>query len=132
MNQDVKFMNWRDYYKLPLRYDEEESFMIYSEDNRNIINWSTWFLTDKPIHRLTTNEKSMLIESINTNTKISGLLNSGDEVISDGNELLISNESVLVVRGWGMLTGAGGYNLTDEEAMEIQDGLIKYIAELIV
>lgn len=125
-------MNWRDYYKLPLRYDEDESFMIYSEDNRNIINWSTWFLTDKPIHRLTTNEKSRLIESINTNTKISGLLNPGDEVISDGNELLINNESVLVVRGWGMLTGAGGYNLTDEEAMEIQDGLIKYIAELIV
>lgn len=125
-------MNWKDYYKLPLRYSEDESFMIYSADNRNVINWSTWFLTNKPVHKLTADEKSMLIESINTNTKISGLLNPGDEVISGGNELLINDESVLVVRGWGMLTGSGGYNLSTDEAIEIQDSLIKYIAELIV
>lgn len=125
-------MNWKDYYKLPLRYSEDESFMIYSADNRNVINWSTWFLTNKPIHKLTTDEKLRLVEGINTNTKISGLLNPGDEVISGGNELLINDESVLVVRGWGMLTGSGGYNLSTDEAIEIQDSLVKYIAELIV
>lgn len=43
--------------------------------------------------------------------------------ISDGEMKLI------LIRGWGYLTGTGGLNLSDKEAAEIQDDLANYIVE---
>ena len=35
----------------------------------------------------------------------------------------------ILVRGWGTLTGVGGYNLSEEYASKIQDSLAEYIID---
>lgn len=39
------------------------------------------------------------------------------------------NESVILIRGWGNLTGVGGWNLPAEKAAAIQDSLGDFIVE---
>lgn len=39
------------------------------------------------------------------------------------------NKELILIRGWGYLTGVGGLNLPDEEAAAIQDDLADYIIE---
>ena len=36
---------------------------------------------------------------------------------------------VIDIRGWGNLTGTGGYNLSEESAMIVQDTLAEYIIQ---
>lgn len=36
---------------------------------------------------------------------------------------------ILLIRGWGYLTGGGGLNLSENEAQEIQDDLANYIVD---
>ena len=38
-------------------------------------------------------------------------------------------ESFITIRGWGNLTGIGGYNLSSDKAIEIQKSLYDYIIE---
>jgi hypothetical protein len=40
-----------------------------------------------------------------------------------------SGEPLLLIRGWGNLTGIGGHNLSPEEAANIQDTFAQYIVE---
>ena len=35
------------------------------------------------------------------------------------------------IRGWGMLTGIGGYNLSADKAVEIQDAFTNYCIEML-
>ena len=35
------------------------------------------------------------------------------------------------IRGWGMLTGVGGYNLLSDKAAEIQDAFAEYCVEML-
>lgn len=39
------------------------------------------------------------------------------------------NNDLILIRGWGYLTGTGGLNLPEKEAAEIQDDLAEYILE---
>ena len=36
-----------------------------------------------------------------------------------------------MIRGWGMLTGIGGYNLPTDKAAEIQDAFTNYCVEML-
>src|SRR5690606_12220059 len=38
-------------------------------------------------------------------------------------------EEFILIRGWGNLTGVGGYNLPPEKAVKIQDTLAEFIIE---
>lgn len=40
--------------------------------------------------------------------------------------IVIDGRKCLLVRGWGMLTGVGGYNLERSKAAEIQDGFANW------
>lgn len=46
--------------------------------------------------------------------------------MDDGSELAIA-----LIRGWGMLTGVGGYNLPADKAAEIQDAFADYCVEML-
>jgi len=41
----------------------------------------------------------------------------------------LEGRKLILLRGWGHLTGVGGLNLPDEEARSIQDGFAKYLLE---
>lgn len=38
---------------------------------------------------------------------------------------------IILIRGWGMLTGVGGYNLSADKAAEIQDVFANYCVEML-
>lgn len=46
--------------------------------------------------------------------------------LEDGKECKIA-----LIRGWGMLTGPGGYHLPQEKAAEIQDAFADYCVEML-
>lgn len=50
-----------------------------------------------------------------------------DNVRIDDEYLYIDDEPVLLVRGWGYLTGIGGLNMNDEEAIKAQKELLEYV-----
>lgn len=50
-----------------------------------------------------------------------------DNIKIDDEYLYIDDEPVLLVRGWGYLTGIGGLNMNDEEAIKNQKELLEYV-----
>ncbi len=42
-------------------------------------------------------------------------------------EILKNGELYITIRGWGNLTGIGGYNLSEEQASKIQDDFRDWI-----
>ena len=42
-----------------------------------------------------------------------------------------NNKKILCVRGWGRLTGTGGYHLPEDKAAEIQDAFAAYCVEML-
>lgn len=42
-----------------------------------------------------------------------------------------SELGIALIRGWGMLTGVGGYNLPADKAAEIQDAFAKYCVKML-
>lgn len=45
----------------------------------------------------------------------------------EGPNIYLNGDLLLVVRGWGYLTGAGGLHLDAEEACQIQDDFAKHV-----
>lgn len=39
----------------------------------------------------------------------------------------VENSLIMLIRGWGNLTGIGGHNLSDEEAANVQDTFAEFI-----
>ena len=43
--------------------------------------------------------------------------------------IYVDEKPFISIRGWGYLTGIGGLNLSDDEAVKIQDDLANYLVE---
>ena len=72
--------------------------------------------------------------SLEDKQKIVRILNGSDEKVktlsnySYKNGTIFVNELALIwIRGWGHLTGRGGFRLKEEQAIEIQDGFANFI-----
>lgn len=50
-------------------------------------------------------------------------------VSDDYTKILMNDVPVLLIRGWGYLTGVGGCNLSPEKATEVQNSLSDFICE---
>lgn len=105
-------MTWRDAFELPFQADCLGVY-IYDDNERVVLNVGV----DED-YRL----------------KILNVLNGGKEYFihlpftaEDGRIRDSAGKVVLVVRGWGYLTGTGGLNLSPEEAAKIQDELQEWI-----
>lgn len=48
---------------------------------------------------------------------------------SDSGLITMNDDPLMLIRGWGYLTGIGSLNLPEEEAVAIQDDLANYIVE---
>lgn len=114
-NIPVEGITFRDVYTLPLRlneysgwvYDSEGHFLFQFDgevDEERIVNILNGIAEDKGIrNNLKYDDGEIYVES-------------------EGNwELLIT------IRGWGGLTGIGGYDLDEERAVRIQDTLGQWI-----
>lgn len=117
------------YYKFPLKMHNSMSCKVFTDDNNMAFDWKL------PYSEVYDGVKQRLLDRINgydytpwaikkvfyvsENGYIICKLIAGDNV---GKEI-----KVLQVRGWGMLTGVGGYNLDPIVASQIQDDFTKFI-----
>lgn len=51
----------------------------------------------------------------------------GADIATDNGEIYINGTPVMVIRGWGHLTGRGGLALPEEEAAAIQDDFAQWV-----
>ena len=105
---------FKNYFKFPLT--DLSGIYIMTADGWNIFNWCCE-LSDKT--------RQEIIDKIN------GTLNkkSEKEWTVKNDKIYYDDKLVLLVRGWGMLTGNGGCGFTEKTALILQNDLIKYVVE---
>lgn len=74
------------------------------------------------------NSRQILLDAINGKSPI-GLGNPVKHV--NGEIQSFDGTPMILIRGWGGLTGIGGHNLSNEEAANIQDTFADFIVEQI-
>jgi len=113
--------NWKDIYKLPFKddfIDRKDGFR-----SKRIVDRKRQFVF-----------QFMSVED-DTQENILKVLNGVDvhikEIISfehsEGQILTDKGDVIMLIRGWGNLTGIGGHNLDYDEAANVQDTLADYI-----
>jgi hypothetical protein len=107
-----KIKDWKQVYELPLSYDD----YVYAWSKNNVMSLMFAF------GMLTRDERKKCIEAINgkSDFKIENLT-------LDGCDFLKNGEYIFCVRGWGNLTGIGGCNLNNIDALKIQEGFINHV-----
>ena len=117
------------YYKFPLKMWEGTTGKIFTDDNKMAFDWLL------PYGKQYNGIKQRLLNRINGydytpwGTKKTFYKNDNGHIvckIEDGKNAG-KEIKVLLVRGWGMLTGVGGYHLPVEEASKIQDEFTAHI-----
>lgn len=117
------------YYKFPLKMWEGTTGKVFTDDNNMAFDWLL------PHGKQYNGIKQRLLDRINGydytpwGTKKTFYENDNGHIVckieegeNAGNEV-----KVLLVRGWGMLTGVGGYNLDPSVASQIQDDFTEFI-----
>ena len=115
-------MEWRDVYQLP--FSGDCGGYVFSKN-------STMTLTFDNIYGVYAFQgirsiKEDIVDKLNgdSNIKFDQTFTVRDDV-----KVYYGDEYVFMVRGWGKLTGVGGYNLPKDEAERIQNDFTKWILE---
>ncbi len=106
---------WKDVYRLPLRLDKS-TFWVY-DDNYNFV-----FQFETEDEKL----KIEIIDVINVDKNL-----DRDDYFEYRNTLIVDSKGIeiIMIRGYGYLTGIGGLNLSDKEACNIQDTFGQFIVD---
>lgn len=120
---------FKEYYKFPLKMWEFMDIKVFTDDNKMAFDW---------LVNIPRDIKQKLIDRINgidtKPYKIKKTFYLKDGIvycrIEDGSD---SDQEIKLfrMRGWGMLTGVGGYHLSEEKAAEIQDAFADYCVEML-
>jgi len=110
---------YKDIYKFPLRlgkysswvYDDADNFVFQFEEE------------NEPAQKLILN---VLNGSQTLTNKDLVFKHEQGQIIVDENGII---KPIILIRGWGNLTGIGGHNLPSEEAANIQDTFAEFIVE---
>lgn len=123
---------FKEYYKFPLKMWNDFAVKVFTNDNCMAFDWL-----------LPGNEKYDQVK-----IKLLDALNGGDvkfqvrkrfsynrengriRVRIEEGEHAGAEQNVCLIRGWGMLTGVGGYNLDADKAAEIQDSFAEYCVNI--
>lgn len=120
--------NFKNYFKFPLKMWEDFDIKVFTNDNKMAFDW----LINIPIEA-----KNKIVAKINGETLI---MRVKKEFWYENGivfcKILEGEQKNTVyqlfrVRGWGMLTGVGGYNLPPEEAAKIQDDFANYCVTIL-
>ena len=117
------------YYKFPLKMWEGTTGKVFTDDNNMAFDWLL------PYGEEYNGIKQRFLDRINGydytpwGTKKTFYKNDNGHIVCkiEEGENAGKEIKVLLVRGWGMLTGVGGYHLPVEEASKIQDEFTAHI-----
>ena len=110
---------FKKYYKFPLKMWEHFTGKVFTQENNMAFDWLLPY--DEKYNDL----KERLLNKINgEEVDINKSFYHKEGYIYARGEVI--DVKVALIRGWGMLTGVGGYNLPQEKAAEIQDAFAEY------
>lgn len=117
------------YYKFPLKMWEGTTGKVFTDDNNMAFDWLL------PYGKQYNSIKQRLLDRVNGydytpwGTKKTFYENDNGHIVckTEEGENAGKEIKILLVRGWGMLTGVGGYHLPVEEASKIQDEFTAHI-----
>ena len=129
-----KIQDFKEVYKFPLHFEEFAPFMVLTTNNQRAFDfeqeaWETYekdsHIDDKSIHDI--------IAKLNVDNSIV-LENYYNFSYNDGEIWAFSTKAkkkkhIMLIRGWGYLTGTGGLHLSESDAAKIQDDFGQYIVE---
>jgi hypothetical protein len=117
---------FKQYYKLPLKMWEFMEIKVFTDDDKMAFDW---------LINIPRDTKQKLIDRINgVNTesyKTKKTFYQKDGIVYCQIEDKDQEIKLFRIRGWGMLTGIGGYNLPADKAVEIQDAFTNYCVEML-
>ena len=124
--------DWQYYYKPPFfALDTSWDLAIYGNEDGECISWAFMYhdyydgVYSKEFHQWVVDRLNKKETDFTPNKKHTFRLDEKNaEIYMDDEE-----KPLLIIRGYGMLTGTGAYNLPDEEAVEIMLSLGKYAVE---
>lgn len=116
-------MNFKDYYKFPLRKEEDYGSVYTSDDS---LAFEFPYLEDSAFFILTDNDQQLITNVINGDGNLSHFYVGHFEYIN-GN-VLLDGKIFITIRGWGTLTGSS-YNLPFNIAAKIQDDFGQYVTD---
>jgi len=116
---------FKNYFKFPLKMWEFMEIKVFTDDNNMAFDW---------LVNIPRNIKEQLIERINGTCTKPYKINKRFYHKNDGIIYCLIEEGkdagqelkLFRIRGWGMLTGVGGYNLDAETAAKIQDDFMNH------
>lgn len=116
-----KIESYKDIYKFPLSSVNSDYYSQVYDSNDNFVFQFT-FHSDK------LKEKAQLILSVINGDKN---LESKDVSFKHSEGYILDNkeQKLILIRGWGNLTGCGAHNLKPEIAANIQDTFADFIVE---
>lgn len=117
------------YYKFPLKMWEGTTGKVFTDDNKMAFDWLL------PYGKQYNGIKQRLLDRVNGydytpwGIKKTFYENDNGHIVCkiEEGENAGKEIKVLLIRGWGMLTGVGGYHLPAEEASKIQDEFTAHI-----
>lgn len=117
---------FKEYYKFPLKMWEFMEIKVFTDDNNMAFDW---------LVNIPRDTKQKLIDRINgVDTepyKTKKTFYQKDGVVYCRIEDKDQELKLFRIRGWGMLTGVGGYNLPADKAAEIQDAFTNYCVKML-
>lgn len=122
-------VNFKDYFKFPLKMWDGFDIKVFTDDDRMAFDW---------LINIPREAKEGFVSRINGEYKVQQVkkeyYHKNDGIVycrvlegeNEGKEYKLFR-----IRGWGMLTGTGGYHLPEETAAEVQDAFMEYCVEML-
>lgn len=107
---------WEKYFKMPFKNGFD--VYIFDASGNPVANF---------IGEFTEGSRDKIVDCINGNYKSE--CKNIFELSKDKDYILMDEIPILLIRGWRHLTGVGGYGLSPEKAIEVQNSLAEYICE---
>lgn len=120
--------NFKNYFKFPLKMWEDFDIKVFTNDNKMAFDW---------LINLPREVKDKFVAKINGETLV---MKVKKEFWHENGVVfckILEGEhkdavyKLFRIRGWGMLTGIGGYNLDTETAAKIQDDFTEYCVKML-
>ena len=103
------YFNTKDFYKFPLYLDKYSSW-VYDDNNNFVFQFEDVSRDERELYIKLLNGEYVKVEEYEYTVGVGDVT----EIYRDGNLFI-------TMRGWGNLTGVGGYNFDGNTAAEIQD-----------
>lgn len=120
-------MTWKDVYELPLQHLWSKCMTANNNMAFDFMNSFMKGMFTRHLVVLSTEQREDIIAMVNGDKK--GTIEGVVEFIKDEGIITVDGKVLLLLRGWGYLTGTGGLNLSTDQAIEIQNSFGEYILQ---